>query len=149
MSEQHLWMRAGRRWENSERGVVCRQHYFFDADARLDHARKYGPKNQDGGGLRYEPTVSASTHDFSPVMAELFRRGDNQRRTRPVTPGANIQLMWPCGSRQISGRSHFCQSSSMASFSTNRSCTPSINKMFSLGMTGLVNVRFNGVVFNT
>lgn len=37
MSEQRLWMRTGRRGENSQRGCVCRQHYFFDADARLDH----------------------------------------------------------------------------------------------------------------
>src|SRR5262245_10896647 len=37
MSKQHLWMRTRRRGEKSKRGCVCSQHYFFDANARLDH----------------------------------------------------------------------------------------------------------------
>ncbi len=47
--------------------------------------------------------------------------GDSQQRTRRVTPSVNIQLMWPCGNRQISGCFHFCQSSSVCSASTNKS----------------------------
>ena len=58
-------MRTRRCGDNSKRGCVCRQHYFFDADARLDHAREYGPKNQGGDGYGNEPIGSANTHDFS------------------------------------------------------------------------------------
>src|SRR5208282_179812 len=47
--------------------------------------------------------------------------GDSQQRTRRVMPGMNIQLTWPCGSRQISGCFHFCQSSSVCSASTSKS----------------------------
>jgi hypothetical protein len=38
------------------------------AKARLDHARKYGPKNQGGDGCCNYPTISASTHNISLVM---------------------------------------------------------------------------------
>ena len=50
MSEQCNGMRTRRCGEKSNRGCVCSQHHFFDANARLDHARKYGPKNQGGDG---------------------------------------------------------------------------------------------------
>ena len=65
MSEERNGMRTRRCGENSERGRVCSQHYFFDADARLDHARKYGPKNQGGDGCCNYPTVSSSIHIVS------------------------------------------------------------------------------------
>ena len=48
MGEERNGMWAGRCGENSKCGCICSQHYFFDADTRLDHARKYDPKNQDG-----------------------------------------------------------------------------------------------------
>ena len=50
MSQERNGIRARRRGEKSKRGCICRQHYPFDADARLDHAREYGPKNQCGDG---------------------------------------------------------------------------------------------------
>src|SRR5207247_4511354 len=62
MSEEHNGMRTRRCGEKSKRRCVCRQHYFFDADARVDHAREYGPKNQGGDGCCNYPTVSASIH---------------------------------------------------------------------------------------
>src|SRR5262245_28296038 len=37
MSEQGLWMRTRRCGENSKRRYVCGQHYFFHANAGLDH----------------------------------------------------------------------------------------------------------------
>jgi len=61
-------MRTRRCGKKSKRGCVCSQHYVFDVDARLDHARKYGPKNQGGDGCCNEPIGNASTHDFSLVM---------------------------------------------------------------------------------
>ena len=82
MSQQRNGMRTRRCGEKSKRGGGCRQHYFFDANAWFYCPRKYGPQNQEGDGRRNDPTVSASTHDFSLVMTELFRRGDNQRRMR-------------------------------------------------------------------
>ena len=39
MSEQRNRMRTRRCGENSKRGCVCCQHYFFHADARFDHAK--------------------------------------------------------------------------------------------------------------
>jgi hypothetical protein len=51
--------------KKSKRGCVCRQHDFFDADARLNHAREYGPNSQGGDGCCNYPTVSSSTHSFS------------------------------------------------------------------------------------
>src|SRR5262249_35287959 len=64
MSEERNGMRAGRCGEKSKRGCVCRQHYFFDANARLDHARKYGPKNQGDDGCCNYPTVSTRAHNL-------------------------------------------------------------------------------------
>ena len=37
MSEERNGMRTRRCGEKSKRGCVCSQHYFFDADARLNH----------------------------------------------------------------------------------------------------------------
>ena len=48
----------------------------------------------------------------------------------------------------MSGRPHACQSSSTASFGTNKSWIASINNMFSLGIAGWLEARFNGVRFN-
>src|SRR5438093_11298589 len=64
MSQERNGMRTRRCGEKSNRGCVCSQHYFFDADARLDYARKYGPKNQGGDGCGNEPTVGSSIHYF-------------------------------------------------------------------------------------
>ena len=64
----------------------------------------------------------------------------------PSSPALNIPLTWPCGSRQISGCSHFCQSSSIGCLSANKSWIPSINNIFSFGMTGVDKIRFNRVV---
>ena len=64
MSEQRNRMRTRRCGEKSKRGCVCCQHYFFHADARFDHARKYGPNNEDGDGRCNYPTVSSSTTTF-------------------------------------------------------------------------------------
>jgi hypothetical protein len=50
--------------ENSKRGRVCSQYYFFDANARVDHARKYGSKNQGSDSCCNEPTVGSSIHYF-------------------------------------------------------------------------------------
>ena len=72
--------------------------------------------------------------------------GASQSSTRSVNPGTIIQLMWPYGSRQISGCCDFCQSSSMGCLSANKSWIPSINNIFSFGMTGLDKIRFNRVV---
>ena len=58
MSQQHNWMRTWRCREKSKCGCVSSQHYFLDANARLDYAREYGPKNQVGDGCRDEPTIS-------------------------------------------------------------------------------------------
>jgi hypothetical protein len=69
MSEECNRMRTWHCGEKSKRGSVCSQHYFFDADARLDRARKYGANNQDDDGRRNDPTGSASTHDF--MLARL------------------------------------------------------------------------------
>ena len=40
------------------------QHYFFHADARFDHVRKYGPNDQGGDGCCNDPTVNSSTTTF-------------------------------------------------------------------------------------
>lgn len=150
MSEQRNRMRARRCGEKSKRGCVCSQHYFFDADARLNHAREYGPQDQGSDGRRNDPTGGASIHDFSLVVAELFRRGNNQRRTRPGKPGTNPQqpATCPCGNRQMSGCPHDCQRSSISSFEQSESWIPSINNIFSLGMAGWVIVKFIAVRFN-
>src|SRR5438309_12114978 len=58
------WMRPWRCGEKSNRGDVCSQHYFFDADAREHHARKYGPKNQGGDGCCNYPMVRSSIHNI-------------------------------------------------------------------------------------
>ena len=50
------------RIERSRR--VIAERYFLDANARLDHAREYGPKNQGDDGCCNYPTVSASTTTF-------------------------------------------------------------------------------------
>ena len=47
--------------------------------------------------------------------------GASQSSTRLLMSGVNIQLTWPCGSRQISGCFQFCQSSSVCSASTSKS----------------------------
>src|ERR1041385_8272042 len=73
MCEHRLGMRTWRRGENSKRGCVGRQHYFFDPNAGLDHVREHDPKNQSGDGCCNEPTVGANTHDFFRVMANYFR----------------------------------------------------------------------------
>ncbi len=73
MSEERNWMQAARCGEKSKRGCVSGQHYFLYANARLDCAQKYYPKNQDGNGRRNEPTVSANTHDFSLVTTEFIQ----------------------------------------------------------------------------
>jgi hypothetical protein len=65
MGEQCNGMRTRRCGEKSKRGCVCGQHYFFDADARLDRAREYGSKNQGGDGCCNYPTVNVSTHNIS------------------------------------------------------------------------------------
>ena len=69
MSEQRNRMWTRRRGEKSKRGCVCRQHYFFDANARVDHAREYGPQNQGDYGCCNDPTVSASIHSISLLMS--------------------------------------------------------------------------------
>ena len=66
----------------------------------------------------------------------------------PSSPADQAKLMWPCGNRQMSGRPHVCQSSSMGSFGANKSWIASINNIFSLGMAGWAEVRVNGVRFN-
>ena len=65
MSEEHNGMRTRRCGEKSKRRGVCRHHYFFDANARLNHAREHGPKNQGSDGRCNYPTVSARTHNVS------------------------------------------------------------------------------------
>ena len=67
MGQERNGMRTGRCGKKSKRGCVCRQHYFFDANAGLNHAREYGPKNQGGDRCCDEPTVSASIHNFSSI----------------------------------------------------------------------------------
>ena len=69
MSEERNGMRTRRCGEKSKRGCVCSQHYFFDANARVDHAREYAPQNQDGDGRCNYPTVSSSIHDISLAMS--------------------------------------------------------------------------------
>jgi len=69
MSEERNGMRTRRCGEKSNRGGVCSQHYFFNANPRLDHAREYGPKNQGGDGRCNYPTVSSSIHNISLVMS--------------------------------------------------------------------------------
>src|SRR6185436_14736713 len=71
MSEERNGMRAGSCGEKSKRRCVCGQHYFLDADARLDHARDHGPKNQGDDGRCNYPTVSSSIHSISLVMSFL------------------------------------------------------------------------------
>src|SRR5687767_14633173 len=61
MSQQSNGTRTRHCGEKSNRGCVSSQHYFFDADARLDHVRKYGPKNRRGDGRCNHPSVSSST----------------------------------------------------------------------------------------
>src|SRR5437016_764063 len=63
--------------------------------------------------------------------------GDSQRSTRPIKPGTNSELTWPCGSHQISGCCHFCQRSSIGCLSVNKLWIPSINNTFSFGMIGV------------
>src|SRR5438034_9249182 len=50
MGEQchRMWSRACR--NELKRRRLFGERHFFDADARLDHAREYGPKNQGGDG---------------------------------------------------------------------------------------------------
>src|SRR5881296_2018346 len=84
MSQQRNRMRALRCGEKSKRGCVCSQHYFFDADARLDHARGYGPKNQGDDACCNYPTVSASTHN---TMTWELAAADQAQRPPPETPG--------------------------------------------------------------
>src|SRR3990172_770609 len=69
MSQQRNGMRTRRCGGKSKRGCVCSQHYFLDANAQLDHARKYGPKNQRGDGCCNYPPVSSSIHSISLVMS--------------------------------------------------------------------------------
>src|SRR6185369_12976652 len=72
VSEQRPWMRgvcnAGGRvrrcGKNSQRRCVRSQHYFFDANTRLDHVGEDCPQNHEGDGRRNKPTSSASTHDL-------------------------------------------------------------------------------------
>src|SRR5687768_6591112 len=65
VAQQRNGMRTRRCWENSKRGCDCRQHYFFDAHDRVDHAREYGPQTQSGDGCCNYPTVSVSIHRAS------------------------------------------------------------------------------------
>src|SRR5262245_1807710 len=58
MSEERHGMRARRCGEKSKCGCVCSQHYFFDADARLDHAREYRPRTQADDGRCNNPPMS-------------------------------------------------------------------------------------------
>jgi len=64
-------MRTRRCGDNSKCGCVCRQHYCFDANARLDHAREYGPKNRGGDGCCNYPTVSSGIQYIPLVMSFL------------------------------------------------------------------------------
>src|SRR4051794_36290044 len=64
MSQARNGMRTRGCGEKSNRGRVCSQHYFLDADARFDHARKSGPNNQGGDGCCNYPTISLSTTTF-------------------------------------------------------------------------------------
>ncbi len=102
------------------------------------------------------PTSPEQVHPCSSILnkfcqgrdhALFFRSASNlgasQSSTRSVNPGTNIQLMWPDGSRQIFGCCHSCHSSSIGCLSANKSWVPSINNMFSFGMTGLDRIRFN------
>ena len=79
----------------SKRRCVRRQHYFFDADARLDHAREYGPKNQGAEGCCNYPTVSASIHDFSLVMAERF--SGSGPRPSAAEGVSGVSVIWELG----------------------------------------------------
>src|SRR5580692_7533683 len=63
MREERDEMRPRRCGEKSNRGCVWSQHCFFDANARVNHAREYGPKNQSGDGCN-DPTDSSSAHVF-------------------------------------------------------------------------------------
>lgn len=76
MGEKRNGMRTRRCRKKSKRGCVCSQHYFFDANARLDRARKYGPKNQDDDGCCDYPTVGASIHDIWGSFPEPRGFGD-------------------------------------------------------------------------
>src|ERR1043165_2054021 len=78
MSQQRNRMRSRCCWGKSNCGRVSSQHFFLDANARLNHARKYGPKNQGGNGCSNKPIGSASAHDFSLVMA--IEVGDSLRK---------------------------------------------------------------------
>ena len=68
-AEQRNRMRTRRCGGKSKCGCVCGQHDFFDANARLDHARKNGRKNQGDDGCCNDPTISASIHDISLASA--------------------------------------------------------------------------------
>src|SRR4051812_1334160 len=57
MSQERNRMRPRRCGGKSNRGCVSSQHHFFNADARLDHARKYGPNNHGSNGPGNCPTV--------------------------------------------------------------------------------------------
>ena len=76
MSEEGNWMRTRSCREKSKRGCVCSQHYFFDAYARLDHAREYSPKNQGGDGCGSEAMVSAIIHSIQPPNAKVSQCGE-------------------------------------------------------------------------
>jgi hypothetical protein len=61
MSQERNGMRTRRFGGKSKCGCVSGQHYFFHADARFEHARKYGPNDEGGDGCCNDPTVSSNT----------------------------------------------------------------------------------------
>ena len=78
-------MRARRCGEQSKRGSVCGQHYFLDADARLQDAREYGPNNQGGDDAAVTQRLARAVMAFLWSLirnAGLFERGTSQRNTR-------------------------------------------------------------------
>src|ERR1044072_4765870 len=83
VSEKRNGMRTRRCGEKSKRGGVCSQHYFFDANACLDDAGEYGPKNQGGDGCCNEATVSANTHGFILALLEIPNRRMQSSRIMP------------------------------------------------------------------
>src|SRR5439155_19794846 len=95
-SEDCNGMRTRRCGENSKRGCVGSQHYFFDADARLDHARKYGTNNQNCDGRRNDPTGSANAHEFyvGPVKtAKLPNYAELQRQKEAIPFGSSRKFV--------------------------------------------------------
>ena len=76
-------MRTRRCGEKSNRRCVSDQHHFFDADARLDRAGKYGPKNQGGDGCCNYPPVGSSIHIAD---KSVFRYPENVRLPSRLIP---------------------------------------------------------------